>query len=342
MAGQQLVQVAVKLGQPRPGGQRFGGELADQVGGQLLGRHRLPLSGGGGQGPVSQGLDLAGGQPAGGLQVLDQAAMAGGAELGRGDIAADQPQAALGGQVKGPFQAGMDRGQQVVQPAQAAGLLIGQVAAAAGQQPDLQVQLHAGLDGPQIAAGADLVGDHPGIARVALAFAAAGRLAGPVDGQPGHIDQPEAGHGEHGLDQVGDPPDHVHPHHQPLAEAAQLLDQGPDRGRVVVHPPVKHHLAGVVDHTGPVDLFGDVDPDPHPHLVLPPTPMRLSLLFLAGNALHSDGSQSLISGPGRAAGQGDLPPEPWTAASLRTIPTPPASRNPGTGQPGHELNGRAA
>src|SRR4029453_12448600 len=128
--------------------------------------------------------------------------------------------------------------------------------------------------------------------------------------------------------------DHVHPHHQSLAEAAQVLDQRRDRGGVVVHPPVQQHLAAVIARTGPVDLFGDIDPDPHPHPIPPPTPMLSLLLFLCGNALHSDGSQSLISGPGRAAGQGDLPPEPWTAASLRTIPTPPASPNPGTSQPG--------
>src|SRR5512134_1613756 len=39
--------------------------------------------------------------------------------------------------------------------------------------------------------------------------------------------------------------------------------------------------------------------------------------------LHSDESQSLISGQGGVAVPGDLPPEPSRAVSMKTIPAPP-------------------
>jgi hypothetical protein len=191
-----------------------------------------------------------------------------------------------------------------VQAAKPAGLLGDQVAAAAGQQPDLQVQFAGRLDGAQVGSGADLVGDHPGIAGVAFVLAAAGGLAGSVDGQARDVDQLQAGRQQHRLAQAGHPTDHVQADYRPLVSLPQLVDQRLERGRVVVHPPVPQHPAGIVDCTGPVDFLGDVDSDPDAHAILPPTLLRFPLPFLAGIALHSDESQSLISGPGRAAGQG--------------------------------------
>src|SRR6267142_111055 len=43
--------------------------------------------------------------------------------------------------------------------------------------------------------------------------------------------------------------------------------------------------------------------------------------FLAVNALHSDGSRSLISGRKGKAKRGELPPEPSRAASGKAIPS---------------------
>jgi hypothetical protein len=103
--------------------QGLGGQLADQAGGQPLAGDGLLAGHCGGQGPVGQALDLAGRQPTGGLQVLDEPVAASGADLGWGDIAADEPQPALGGQIQHSFQARMDANQQVMQADQPAGLV---------------------------------------------------------------------------------------------------------------------------------------------------------------------------------------------------------------------------
>jgi taurine dioxygenase len=58
-------------------------------------------------------------------------------------------------------------------------------------------------------------------------------------------------------------------------------------------------------------------------------------------ALHSDGPQSLISSPEEVAGQGDEPPKPSRAASMKTIPAPPA-QSQSRELPGRTQEGRAA
>jgi hypothetical protein len=270
-----------------------------------------------------------------------QALAAGGADLGGRDVAADQPQPALGGQVHHPLQAWVDADQQVVQAGQAAGLLDLQVAAPAHQQPQLQVQLAGGLDGPQVAAGADLLGDHPGIARVAFVLAAGGALAGPVDRQPRDVDQPQPGSAQQRLGQRGDAADHVQADHRLATQPTQVIDQPLEGGGLIGHPLVQHHLANIVNCGGPVDVLGDVDSNPDPHR-LPPTAAVFALSSLTGIALHSDWSQSLISGSGRAVGRGELRHKPSPAASMTTIPTPPTHPDPPSHQPECELEGRAA
>jgi hypothetical protein len=85
-----------------------------------------------------------------------------------------------------------------------------------------------------------------------------------------------------------------------------------------------------------------------------PTLIRMASLFVTRHparavfALHSDESQSLISGRGGVAVPGDLPPEPSWAASRKTIPAPPPRHDPGMqtsprqALPKQHLNGRAA
>jgi hypothetical protein len=90
-----------------------------------------------------------------------------------------------------------------------------------------------------------------------------------------------------------------------------------------------------------VDVLGNVDPNPDPHR-LPPPATVVARSPLTGIALHSDWSQSLISGPGRAVGRGELHHKPSPAASMTTIPTPPAHPDPASNPPGCELKGRAA
>ena len=58
-----------------------------------------------------------------------------------------------------------------MQAAEPLGLRFDEIAPAADQQPDLEVDLGGGLDGAQVGAGAYLIGDGAGIARVGLVLA---------------------------------------------------------------------------------------------------------------------------------------------------------------------------
>jgi hypothetical protein len=116
-------------------------------------------------------------------------------------------------------------------------------------------------------------------------------------------------------------------------------------GRRVQQLAVNLHDAASIDGSDPVYLLGNVDSDADPHgvpLFVTRHPAR------AVFALHSDESQSLISGRGGVAVPGDLPLEPSWAASVKTIPASPPRRDPGRPEsrrqalPKQHLNGRAA
>jgi hypothetical protein len=72
-------------------------------------------------------------------------------------------QAGLAGRIDDALEPREDRRQQVAQPADAPRLVANELAAPADQQPDLGVDLAERLDGPQVAALTDLVGDHGGV-----------------------------------------------------------------------------------------------------------------------------------------------------------------------------------
>jgi hypothetical protein len=230
-----------------------------------------------------------------------------------------------------------------------------QVAPAADQQAHIDADLAQGLDRPQIGAGTMkrrcrfMVSDGAGVARVGLVLAADHALAGAVDGQARDVDQREAGFGQHDGGQTGDAADHVETDADgaPWAgEHRQLVGQACERGRRVVELAVEQHGAVRIERRDPMQLLGDVDADAELHGAsrgLQDRPPAGAVV-----ALHSDGSQSLISGRGGVVVSGDLPPEPSRAASMRTIPTPPPCRDPG--MPGSRRqalqkqhpNGRAA
>ena len=73
---------------------------------------------------------------------------------------------ALGGEVVDALEAGEDADEKVVLASEPLGLGGDEIAAAADEQPDLEVQLARRQDRPQVASDADLVGDDVGIARV--------------------------------------------------------------------------------------------------------------------------------------------------------------------------------
>ena len=344
VAVEQRRQLAVELDEPRAGGERLGGKLADQVDRHALGRDGDGLLGGGGKDAVGQGVEV--GQAACGPQVAHEARLAGGAQLGRSDELGQQMQRALAGQVEAALEAGEDADQQVVQARQALGLRLDQVAAAADQQPDLEVELGGGLDRAQVGAGADLVGDGAGVARVGLVLAADRALAGAIDGQARDMNKRESGLGQHGFGEPGDAADDVEADADRATESAELAHQLGDGGRRVRQLAVELHDAEGVDRRDPVDVLGDVDSDADPHGASRWLQSRHPARAVV--ALPSDDPQSPISGRGGVAVSGDLPPEPSRAASMKTIPTPPPCRDPGMpgsrrqALPKQHLNGRAA
>jgi hypothetical protein len=142
------------------------------------------------------------------------------------------------------------------------------------------------------------------------------------------VDEGEAGLGQHGLGEPGDAAHHVQADTHVGAEPAQFADEVGDRGRPVLELAVNVDDALGVDGSNSVYLLGDVDPDADVHI----TTSRLVDLRPPAHAvfaLHSDGSQSLISGRDGLATPGEMPPEPLRAASMKTIPAPPPSRDPG-------------
>jgi hypothetical protein len=231
------------------------------------------------------------------------------------------------GRVDDALKARVDRGEQITQAADPPRLVCHQLASASDEQPDFDVELGGGLDGTQVAAVADLVGDHRGVTRVALVLAAGRSLAGPVDGQARDMDDVESRLEQHHGEQRRDTADDVDPHAQLAVlgpQRLELVDQRGQRGRLVIDAAVHQQLAALAaDCPDPMELLRHVDPDGYPHVT---PPGRGDLVLLApDSALHSDESRCLISGVGEAAGRGDQPPEPSTAASMKSIPVPPTT-----------------
>ena len=294
---------------------------------------------------LGQDLDL--GQAAGGLEVADEVLFAGGAQLGRGDELGQEHERPLGGQVESPLQTWEDADQEVMQPGQTLGLCLDQIAPPPDQQTQLEIELGGRLKRAQVLAHAHLLGDHAGVARIGLVLAAGGALPGAVDGQPRHVDQGEAGFGQHRLGQAGDATDDVQADAHAAAQLDQVSDESGDGARRVRQLAVDAHDAVGVDGGDPVRFLGDVDPDADPH----GTPRLLMVARLPAHAvvaLHSDDPQSLISGRDGLAAPGDLLPEPSRAASMKPIPAPPPHGDPGMPRSpcqalrAQQLHGRAA
>ena len=256
-----------------------------------------------------------------------KALLAGGAQLGRGDVAGQQVQRPLGLEVEAGFQAWKDADQQVVHAGQALGLGIDEVAAPADEQPDLEIEFGCRLDRPQVGAGADLVGDGARVARIGLVLAADGALAGAVDGQARDVDEREPRFGQHGFGKAGDATNDIEADAYGAAKAASSSISA--AMSVGVFGSLRSRRTTPSESTAVTQCTSLA--------ISIPTLIRMAPPGVEGRrsaravvALHSDGSQSLISGRGGVAVPGDLPPEPSWAASMKTIPAPPPSEKPDT------------
>jgi len=327
VAVEHLSDTRVDLLEPLLRGQRFGGQLADQVGGDPLARDHNVLSGGGacgglGQRPNRRGLDVADL-----AQMGQQALHPGGADLPGGDVAGQQVQPKFAGHIHDPLQPRVDGREQIPQTGRSPGGVGDQVTAPADQQTQLDVEFTVGLDGPQISTHAHLIGDDTGVFGIAFALTAHGGAPGPVDRDAGHVDHSQVRLQQHRLQQRRDAAQHIDPDRgraMRRLRLGDLPDQRADVGRSVVDPAAEQDLPTLSnrDH-GPVEVFSHVDAHSDGHAT-PFSPVTAVQPPPAVHALQSDRSQCLISGQGEATRQGAKPPLPSRAASMKAIPAPSA------------------
>ena len=284
----------------------------------------------------------------GAAQPGEQAGAAGTADLRGGDVAGQQVQPGLGGHIHYSFQAREDGHQQIPQPLRPAGLVGDDLGPAAGQQPQLDVDVPGRLHHPQVITHPDQVGDHGGVLRVAFVLAAPGALPGPVHRPPRHVHHRQPSGQQHRLSQGGDPAQDVDPGRGRAVlrlGRAHLIDQASDGLGGVAHRMAGQHLPGLgdLDHR-PVRLLSDIDAHRNRHGSPPFLGIPDVQLLPAGLALHSDRSQPLISGQEETVRQGAEPPWPSTAAVMKAIPASPAppdslapTRPSGTDQKGRAV-----
>lgn len=126
------------------------------------------------------------------------------------------------------------------------------------------------------------------------------------------MDQGESGVRQHGLSKACNATDDIEADANRAAETDEFSDQLGDFGWCVEKLAVDANRAIVADGCDPVNLFGDVDPDTDPHVASGRLKVRRPVRAVV--ALHSAGSQSLISGRDGLAVPGALPREPSRAA----------------------------
>jgi hypothetical protein len=252
-------------------------------------------------------------------QVIANGRRPGVAQLVWSDIASKQRQGRLAGQIQRVLKLGEDAHEQVVHASQAPRLVRGEVMPARDEQAQLDVEFRLGCDHAQIAARAHLIGNDASITRIALGLSADGALAGAVDRQARYMHQAQAGIEQHGLRERGNAAEHVDAHASRLRQAAQFIDQSVQFLGSVEQLAVQQDGAHSVHGAHPVNLLGDIDANEGGHEASPSRSKRQP--FRAVYALHSDGSQSLISGRKGRAERGEMPPEPSRAASMKAIPS---------------------
>ena len=250
------------------------------------------------------------------------------AQLGGRHVPREQEQRSLGREIEPVLQARMDGDEQIVQPREAAGLLRHEIAPPAYKESQLDRGRLFHGQGTEIMPGADLLGNHVGVAGVALGFAPGRPLTGAIDGEPGHVDHRFPDVEQHGGNEAGNPADHIEPDRPVAAQGHQVVEEGDQLRRGVGHAPIEHHVPVLGQRCDPVSFLRDVDAYGDAHRCLQTEDVPLTTR--TGNALHSDDSQSLISGRGRQGKRGDLPPEPSSAASMKTIPAPPGHSQSGS------------
>jgi hypothetical protein len=197
VAFEQGFKFPVAFDQSAAAGEGFGGELAEQPRRHALARHGDGLLCSRSERSVGEVFDLW--QTACRLQVTHETLFAGGAQLVRRNEFGQEMQRSFGCEVEATFETGKDTGQQVAHTGNTLGLSLYDVAPAADEQPDLDIEFGRGHDHAQIGAGSDLVGDRARVARIGFVLTAYRGLASAIDRQARNVDERESGLGQHNL-----------------------------------------------------------------------------------------------------------------------------------------------
>jgi hypothetical protein len=320
VVGQQHLQIAVDPGDLLSRLERLDGQFADQFGGGGLAGHDDLLRACGLQRAIGQRVDSV--QTRGLLQMGNQAGLAGTTDLGGRDEAGEQRQRSLAGYVERPLKARKDAAQEPTQAGQAAGLVLGQIAATTDLEPERDDRVLIRQDRAQIA-GAHQLGDGARVPRIGLALAPREAMTGPVDRDARRMDEGKPFGQQHRLEETCERSHHVKADHHIAAETAQLRDQRVDPSGVVLDRAVENDLPAVIDRHGPMDRLGRIDPDAYLHC-LASILSGLRRPRHADIALHSHRGHRVISGRSRAARRAAQPPEPARTAAMTAIPTLPA------------------
>jgi hypothetical protein len=233
--------------------------------------------------------------------------------------------------------------EQVAHPADGRGFVFDQRGSVSDQEAELDFRFFGQLLPAQVIARHDLFSDDLRITRVGLVLATPGATAGSVHRQAGHVNTAEVAGQQHGSQQPRDAAKNVQTDAARAVfalEGVEFADGLRESHRLIVDSMVEQDETAVIDDRQPVELLGDVEAgvggQDRPRLAL----QRAARLLPSVLALPSDGPQSLISSPEEVAGQGDQPPEPSRAASVKTIPVPLA-QSQSRELPGRTQEGRA-
>ena len=321
VAFKKRLEIAVDTVALGAGCQRLAGKVLDQLGPGLRAWHVDGLSFGQSNGVLSHGLGI----PHAGIdlrQRADEMMRPGAAQLVRSGEKAQEDEAGLCLHVDAPFQRGKERGEKITQARKASGLIDNDFAAPTDEQANVDIDLGLDLDRPQVGAGSREIGDGCRIARIGLVLSAAHTLPRAVDRQARCMNDPHASFGQHRAQQRGTAAQQVEGDGYTFGvQHGQFADQRRDSFRIVPDGMAEDRPCVRADHAGPMNVLGGIDANVEVHGFLPEGSSLNWQPSHAVLALHSDQSQSLISGRVRCGDRADLPPEPSRAASMIAIPS---------------------
>lgn len=220
MAGDERFQLLVELREPVADGERFEGEFLHEGRHGRLARYGDALGLGSDERGLGQTLRLA--QARGLSQVLGDPCRSGRLDLGVRHEAGEECERRFGSEVEGTLEAWMDGGEELAHAGDAPGLVLDEIASTRHQEANGNRGVLVWPDRAQVRTCAHQIGDDAGIPRIALCLAAGEAVGGPIDRDPGHVNEGETLGQEHGFQEAGDRAGHVEADGEVAPKPAQI------------------------------------------------------------------------------------------------------------------------